>query len=120
MNSHLEAEYEDGYVHSELELEDASPFSPGKNVFHDILEGHPTQEHGGLVRLTLFINGVARYDIDWTNTPVGARPIRYKEMERDFTYGQKPEPPRIMRIGFGYQWIDAEGQNQQVLKHIEL
>lgn len=119
MQPHIEAEYQDGYIHNEEKLGDISPFREGSNIFYDILNKMPEAEHGPMVRFTLFTDG-KRYDIDWTQTPPGARPIRFKEMSREFhqTKGWLGEA-RINRIGFGYQYNLADGTNTEVVEHID-
>lgn len=110
----IEAQYADGYIHSETELDDTSPYLPDTaNVLNDILEKRPEAEHGRLVRVSCFYLN-RRYDIDFTELPDNARPIRFKHMERDMTSdGSFVSEVRMTGIDFGYQYTDEEGKNIQ-------
>lgn len=116
VNGDIEAEYEDGYIHNETQLGDNSPYLPDeKNVFNDILENRPVAEHGRMVRFSVFY-GDKRHDVDWTNLPKNARPIRFRHIEVDFQDGKMLEK-RIMGVDFGYQYTDDDGKNvQDVMK----
>lgn len=114
---HLQAEYRDGYIHDERALADVSPYQPGKNVFFDILEKKPEPEHGRLVRLSLLTDG-QRHDIDWTELPENARPIRFlhRRLVRNLANGD--QEIFLDSIDFGYQYTDNEGRNHQEVKEI--
>lgn len=114
--TYLEAHYADGFIHSEKEMNDTSPYARGKNTFYDIYHGLPEDEHGKLTKLVLHHNCEV-HTIDWTKLPEGARPIRFKHMERGFGVGGWTEEARIVRVDFGYQWTDKDG-NHQVVEHI--
>lgn len=111
----VEAEYEDGYIHRE-DAQDHSPFVSGKNIFDDILHRRPETGHGKMVRFTVFYKD-HRYDINWTGLPDNARPIRYKNMEMDKD-GPEANIRRMVSIGFGYQYIDENGENKQEIKEL--
>ena len=53
--SHIEAEYKDGFVLSELDQDDKSIYEEGRNTFYDILNKLPEAEHGPMVRLSLHV-----------------------------------------------------------------
>ena len=116
LDTSVEAEYEDGYVHSETELGDRSLYVEG-NTFTDILHGHPCEEHGPMVRFSCFYLN-QRYDIDWTVLPASARPIRFRHgfSTMDTGTGEIVESG-WSGIDFGFQYNDEDGSNQQeVLK----
>lgn len=106
---YIEAEYADGYVLTEGE-NDVSPFDPGRNIFHAIVNRTAEPEHGKTVRFTLFVAD-HRVDIDCTKLPDDTTFIREKHMERDadINTGQWLEDPRIVGIDFGYSFINDEG-----------
>lgn len=113
----VEAEYADGYVHSQYELEDQSPYEPGRNTFSDIERFHPVADHGKMVRFSVYLHK-DRIDIDWTAVPENARPIRFYYFERDdqlFSDGHIEEGPgqRLMSLHVGYQWNDKFGRNHK-------
>lgn len=110
LDTYIEAEYESGFVLREDE-QDHSPYDPGKNIFHAILNGRPCEFHGKMIRFTL-VTSEHTYDIDWTALPDNARPIRFKKMERESVGGVWQEP-RIVGIDFGYQYTDEHGKNVQ-------
>lgn len=113
LDTSVEAEYEDGYVHSETELDDISPFVEGKNIFYDILEKRPEAEHGRMVRFSLFYLN-QRYDVDWTQLPESARPIRFRHGFHTVNLGTGETVDRGWSgVDFGYQWNDEDGSNHQ-------
>jgi hypothetical protein len=126
---YLEAEYEDGYIHSDRYY-DASPFvrhelvngvATGPNKLNDIIERRPEAIHGRLLRVSLLPDDESgddhRYDIDWTKLPASARPIRFIDRERDFNTGTgEVLHERVTGLRFGYQYNDENGNNvQQIL-----
>lgn len=111
-----EATYADGYILSETEHEDVSPFTGQHNILNDILEKRPEAEHGDLVRFSVYYKD-ARYDVDWNGLPDNARPVRWKRMEADSIGGTIVEV-RIMKVGFGYQYNDSNGNNIQEVKEL--
>lgn len=114
--TYVEAAYADGYTHSELELNDVSPYVAGRNIFNDILEKRPEAEHGRMVRFSL-VHELNRYDIDWSTIPDNARPIRFKHMRMDFDVTNGSTYTYLDGIDFGYQYNDENGQNvQRVMK----
>lgn len=114
MDTYIEAEYQDGYIHSELELNDISAWEPEKrNTFYDIINKLPEPEHGPMVRFSL-VHAGNHYDIDWTKVPAGARPIAIKNKERDFNIHGWLEDARIVGADFGYQWTDEQGNHKKV------
>lgn len=117
MQTYIEAEYSDGYIHSEEQLNDISPYEPTRNIFYDILNKLPEVEHGRMVRFTLFHDNM-RHDIDWRDLPDNARPIRFKNMQRHASGTSWLGPAEIVTIDFGYQYTDENGNNVQEVKHI--
>ncbi len=122
--------YESGYVHAEDD-QDASPYSPNRNVFYDILHAEPTKHgHGRLVKFSVVCDTpdedgmVDRYDIDWTVLPDDAQPIHYMEMQRSVTlggqYGDESDTgPICVRRGFGFMYTDP-GSGEAVVKVEEI
>lgn len=112
-----EAEYSDGYIHSETEHNDTSPYTGKDNILNDILEKRPEAEHGQMVRFSTFYKD-ARYDVAWVGLPDNARPVRWKRMEADSVGGEIVEI-RLMKVGFGYQYNDATGANIQEVQELD-
>lgn len=113
LDGSVEAEYESGYVHSETALNDISPYEPNRNVFYDILHQLPVKEHGKMVRFSCYYQN-HRYDVDWRGLPDNARPIRFKQISRDFNAaGEWVSEPRINGVDFGYQYLNDQGENVQ-------
>ncbi len=110
-----EAEYSDGYVHSETEHNDISPYTGTDNIFNDILEHRPEPEHGKMVRFSAFNNNT-RYDVQWLGLPDNARPVRWKRMEADEVGGEIVEL-RMTKLGFGYQY-NENGKNIQEVQEL--
>lgn len=61
----VQAEYENGFILDETELNDVSPYNSQQNVFRAILDKSPEVINGKLVRFSVFWKD-SRYDIDWT------------------------------------------------------
>jgi hypothetical protein len=116
LDGSVEAEYADGYIHSETELDDISPYDPTRNILNDVLEKRPEAIHGQMVRFSMFYKD-KRYDIDWVEMPDSARPIRYKKIEQDSVGGVITET-RLMKVGFGYQYTDGHGHNVQEVEEL--
>lgn len=117
LDTSVEAEYEDGYVHSETELDDVSQFEDGRNVFYDILERRPEADHGPMVRFSVYYQN-QRYDVDWTQLPDSARPIRFRHgfSTMNVASGEILDSG-FTGVDFGFQWNDEDGQNhQEILK----
>lgn len=111
-----EAEYADGYTHSETNFDDVSPYTGEHNILNDIIEKRPEIEHGSLVRFSCFYKN-QRYDVDWHDLPDNARPVRWKRMEADSVGGVITEV-RLMQVGFGYQYNDENGKNIQEVREL--
>ena len=111
LDTSCEAEYEDGYIHSETELGDVSQFEDGRNVFYDILERKLEPEHGRMVRFSVFYQN-QRYDVDWTTLPENARPIRFRHgfSTRNIETGEIIASG-FTGMGFGFQYNDETGRN---------
>lgn len=114
LDTSCEAEYEDGYVHSETELNDTSPYEDGKNVFYDILEKRPEVEHGRMVRFSVFYQN-HRYDVDWTKIPDNARPIRFRDGYSILHIDTGEAETGWTGMRFGFQWNDETGKNHKEL-----
>lgn len=113
LDTSCEAEYEDGYVHSETELDDVSQFEDGRNVFYDILERRPEADHGRMVRFSVFYKD-QRYDVDWTTLPDNARPIRFRHGFSTMNAGTgEVIASGFTGMGFGYQYNDETGANHK-------
>jgi hypothetical protein len=116
LDTSVEAEYADGYIHSETEFDDVAQYGEG-NVFTDILEKRPEADHGSMVRFSVFYEN-HRYDVDWTALPDNARPIRFRHgfSTWDQATGEVLASG-FSGVDFGYQFNDEDGQNvQEVLK----
>lgn len=128
-----EAEYSDGYIHSETDHNDISPYGPfefiqededGKqwvemrdaNILNDILEKRPEAEHGDMVRFSMYYQN-NRYDVDWHGLPDNARPVRWKRYEQDYN-GPLAGVTRLVKVGFGYQYNDNSGKNIQEVQEL--
>ena len=107
----IEATYADGFVLSETETNDVSPYNETHNILRAVLNKDAEAEHGKMVQFSVFYKD-NRYDIDWTDLPDNARPIRFRHgyMTMD-GYGQQESGWSGMQ--FGYQWTDEQGNNQQ-------
>lgn len=112
LDTSCEAEYEDGYVHSETELDDTSAFEDGRNVFYDILERRLEAEHGRMVRFSVFYQG-QRYDVDWTTLPDNARPIRFRHGYNTLYIETGETESGWLGVSFGYQYNDETGKNHK-------
>lgn len=106
----IEAEYESGYVHRETD-EDRSPYLRDANIFSDILNRRPDAIHGPLVRFSLNLPDDERLDVDFTNLPGNAEPIRLMYMEADFDMTDASLiERRLTRIDFGVKYTTADGE----------
>jgi len=111
LDSSIQAEYADGFILDETELNDISPYNENENVFRAILNKDAEAEHGKMVRFSVFWKN-NRYDIDWSDLPENARPIRFRTKYATFsedgtqTFG-------TTSIVFGYQYNDESGKNIQ-------
>jgi hypothetical protein len=112
IDSSVEAEYADGYIHSETDLEDVSSFKLNANVFYDILNNLLEPEHGRLVRFSCFWKD-QRYDIDWRDLPDNARPIRFRHGYSKMNMAGQILESGFSGVDFGYQWNDESGANHQ-------
>lgn len=134
LNTSVQAEYEDGYIHDETAHADVSPYGPfeiidydedgkeyrtlvDKNVFNDILEKRPEAEHGKMVRFSVFWSN-ARYDVNWVGLPDNARPIRFRDgfFSQNLDTGEQSQG--WSGIKFGYQYNDETGKNIQEVKEL--
>lgn len=111
----IEAEYSDGYIHSETKLGDVSPYDGIHNVFNDILEKRPEGEHGKMVRFSVFHKN-ERHDIDFQGLPDNARPIRLKHMQ--MISGSDNVTVELLKHDFGYQYNDPSGKNIKEIKEL--
>ena len=110
IDSSIEAEYEDGYVHSETELDDIPQFGKG-NVFTDILSRKLEADHGRMVRFSVYWKN-ERHNINWTMLPDNARPIRFRHGYNTLHVDGTVESG-FSGVDFGAQWNDESGRNQQ-------
>jgi hypothetical protein len=110
LDTSVEAEYSDGFILSETVLDDTNPYGEG-NTLRAIIDNAPEAEHGRLVRFSVFyLNN--RHDIDWTQLPDNARPIRF----RDGFVTLAPDGATTQGwsgVHFGYQYNDETGKNIQ-------
>ena len=107
----VEAEYADGYVYNETEHGDIAQYDPGDpkhNVFYDILNKLPENEHGRMVRFSVFWRD-HRYDINWRHLPDNARPIRFRNGNRTL-FPDGSQEFWWSGVDFGYQFTE-NGKN---------
>ena len=109
LDTSVQAEYADGYIHDETELNDLSPYTGTHNVLNDIIEKRPEAEHGRMVRFSCFYNN-SRYDVDWRNMPDNARPIRFRHGYMTLA-ANGSEETGWSGVDFGYQYTDNDGKN---------
>lgn len=110
LDTSVEAEYADGYVHSETLLGDVSPYDNEKNILNDIIEKRPEPDHGKMVRFSVFYKN-QRHDIDWTKLPDNARPIRFRDGQRHRDMGTGADWSEWVGLHFGFQYNDETGKN---------
>ena len=120
----LVAEYESGYRLIEDE-DDRSPYDPGKNVCHAIMQCRPQDHgHGRMVRFSLLPTtqrGVEGYTLDWR--PLWEKrdpgPIYYREMSKRLDMlGEVEYPTQCVKHVFGFQYLDEAGHNVTVVEEI--
>ncbi len=111
LDTSVEGEYEDGFILSETELNDISPYNSQFNVLRAIINREPVAEHGKLVRFSCFYNN-ARHDVDWTSLPDNARPIRFRDGFITLNHNGEEESG-WNGCRFGYQYTDDDGKNVQ-------
>ena len=112
LDGSIEATFEDGFVLSETETGDVSPFNAEHNILRCIINKDAESSHGRLVEVSLFYRN-KKYTVDFMGLPENARPIRFKHMERQSVGGEWITDPYINRIDFGYQFTDENGKNIQ-------
>ena len=117
MDTSVEAEYEDGFILNETELDDISPYNEEQNVLRAIIDKCAESEHGRCVRFSVFYHD-QRYDVDWTTLPDNARPIRFRDCEltKDIATGEEWFSHTGCR--FGYQYNENDGKNVQEVKEL--
>lgn len=113
MDTSCEAEYADGFILNETNLDDANPFDGEGNTFTAILKRLAEPEHGKMVRFSVFWQD-RRYDVAWANLPDNARPIRFREgfNTYDLLSGESLESG-FRAVSFGYQYNDETGKNHK-------
>lgn len=112
----LEAQYQDGFVHLEDE-QDKSLYKADGNVFHDIVNKLPEDDHGKMVRFSI-VGKDTRYDIDWTKLPSNARPIYFRQMAQHHNLGTNETMVECLSHNFGYQYNDSDGNNHKEVQEI--
>ena len=116
IDTSVEAEYTDGYILSETEHNDVSPYAPPLNILDDILEKRPDTEHGKMVRFSLFYKD-ARYDVDWSTLPENARPIRFRNISGDLDPStMQTVNHRTNWVKFGYQYTENGKSIKEIRK----
>lgn len=111
LDSSVQAEYEDGFVLDETELDDTNPYGEG-NTFTAILNKLPEADHGPMIRFSCFWKD-QRYDVDWTILPESARPIRFRHGFHTIAIDGSYSESGFSGVDFGFQYNDEEGKNQQ-------
>lgn len=116
LDTSCQAEYSDGYILDETTFNDASPYVGGKNILNDILEKRPEAAHGRMVRFSVFYHD-HRYDIDWTQLPDNARPIRFRDGFHHW-FADGSELTGWSGCRMGYQFTDDFGRNVQEVREL--
>lgn len=116
LDTSCEAEYADGFILSETECGDISPYTGVNNTLNDILEKRPEAEHGKLVRFSVFYKDM-RYDVDWTGLPDNARPIRFRDGYL-IAHPDGSDERGWSAIRFGYQFTDENGKNVKEVQEV--
>lgn len=111
IDSSVQAEYEDGFILDETELDDLNPYGKG-NTFTAILNRLPEEAHGKTVRFSVFWKDT-RYDIDMSALPDNARPIRFRHGYSTLNTTTGEIVSGFSGVDFGIQWNDSEGKNQK-------
>ena len=115
LDTSIRAEYEDGFILDETELNDVNPYGGSGNTFTAVINQLPVPEHGRLVMFSTFWHN-SRYDIDWTKLPDNARPIRFRHGSMK-SYPDGQIISGFSGIDFGYQYTGDDGNNhQEVIK----
>lgn len=116
LDTSVEAEYADGFILSETEHADVSPFTGVHNIFNDILEKRAEADHGRLVRFSVFYKD-KRYDVDFTTLPNDARPIRFRHGYSTLDSTGSLESG-WSGVDFGYQYTDVNGKNIKEVQEV--
>lgn len=116
LDTSCQAEYADGFILDETELNDVSPYNSGQNVFRAILDKEAEPEHGAMVRFSVFYKD-SRYDVDWTSLPENARPIRFRNGFITLAPGGVAAQG-WSGVRFGYQYNDESGKNIQEVQEL--
>ena len=115
LDTSVEAIYEDGYILSETENGDVSPWNPQHNILGSILAKEAENEHGRLVKFSVFYQD-QRYDIDFTTLPDNARPIRFRHGYATLDNAGNEERG-WSGIEFGYQYTE-NGKNIKEIRSL--
>lgn len=112
LDTTVQAEYEDGFVLDETQHDDAPQFGDDGNIFTDILQKRAETQHGRMVRFSCFWKD-QRYDVDWTDLPDNARPIRFRHGYYTRSLDGSYEEKGWSGVDFGYQYNDEDGANHK-------
>ncbi len=116
IDTSVEAEYKDGFILSETEHNDQSPYNQTHNILGAILNKDAEKEHGKVVRFSVFYKDL-RHDVDWTTLPDNARPIRFRTGFNTLA-SDGSETSGWVSIQFGYQYQDENGKNIKEIKEL--
>jgi hypothetical protein len=111
LDSSVQAQYADGFILDETELNDVSPYNSNENIFRAILNKEPESEHGKMVRFSVFWKNNRR-DIIWLDMPESARPIRFRNKYATFSE-DGTQTSGTTSVVFGFQYNDKDGKNIQ-------
>ena len=116
LNTSIRATYQDGFVLDETSLTDVNPYGEG-NTFRAVLDKSAEQEHGRLVKFSVFWNDTEN-SVDWTTLPDNARPIRFRNgfLKRDIGTGETVSG--WSGAQFGYQYNNEDGKNIQEVQEL--
>lgn len=111
LDTSIRATYADGFVLDETELDDTSPYDTKFNILRAVLNKDAETDHGKLVQFSVFYKD-NRYNIDWTDLPDNARPIRFRHGYMTID-GYGNQESGWSGLEFGYQFINDQGENVQ-------
>lgn len=140
LDTSCRATYADGYVLDETELDDKWPEERERevevldpttgeptgekkieqyhiNILAAIIEKLPEAEHGRMVLFSVFYRD-ARYDIDWSNMPDNARPIRFRDFKRSLNTATGEQKFWCDGCRMGYQYNDESGKNVKKVEEL--
>lgn len=117
LDTSVEATYADGFILSETEHNDVSPYNPQENILRAIINKDAEAEHGPMVRFSVFYHN-QRFDVDWRDLPENARPIRFRDGYHHW-HADGTEEQGWSGCRMGYQFTDEQGRNVQGVQELD-